>query len=163
MPQRDLGDDPLAMRALAHPLRLRLLEELTLRGPLTATQCADLPVLVVCLTTAIQRRTPAGLQGRAFTAFELFVGVPQLVSILAGAVAVSLLDYRIPLSVMGIGLVAAGVYSWPQLRDEATTPGDLPSELADPAGVDLHVPVASDVVQQAPVVGHEQDGPVVRR
>jgi DNA-binding transcriptional ArsR family regulator len=42
LPQRDLGDDPLAMRALAHPLRLRLLEELTLRGPLTATQCADL-------------------------------------------------------------------------------------------------------------------------
>ena len=42
IPQRDLGDDPLAMRALAHPLRLRLLEELTLRGPLTATQCADL-------------------------------------------------------------------------------------------------------------------------
>jgi len=42
VPQRDLGDDPLAMRALAHPLRLRLLEELTLRGPLTATQCADL-------------------------------------------------------------------------------------------------------------------------
>jgi DNA-binding transcriptional ArsR family regulator len=29
------------MRALAHPVRLRLLEELTLRGPLTATQCAD--------------------------------------------------------------------------------------------------------------------------
>jgi hypothetical protein len=28
------------MRALAHPVRLRLLEELTLRGPLTATQCA---------------------------------------------------------------------------------------------------------------------------
>lgn len=40
--QRDLGDDPLAMRALAHPLRLRLLEELTLRGPLTATQAGDL-------------------------------------------------------------------------------------------------------------------------
>jgi DNA-binding transcriptional ArsR family regulator len=28
------------MRALAHPLRLRLLEELTLRGPLTATQAS---------------------------------------------------------------------------------------------------------------------------
>lgn len=40
--QRDLDDDPMAMRALAHPLRLRLLEELVLRGPLTATECADL-------------------------------------------------------------------------------------------------------------------------
>src|SRR6478735_5051261 len=30
------------MRALAHPLRLRLLELVTLRGPLTATQCSAL-------------------------------------------------------------------------------------------------------------------------
>jgi DNA-binding transcriptional ArsR family regulator len=40
-PPRDLGADPLAMRALAHPVRIRLLEELTFRGPLTATQAAD--------------------------------------------------------------------------------------------------------------------------
>lgn len=40
-PQRDLGEDPTAIRALAHPLRLRLLEELTLRGPMTATQAAE--------------------------------------------------------------------------------------------------------------------------
>jgi DNA-binding transcriptional ArsR family regulator len=39
-PPRDLGADPLAMRALAHPIRIRLLEELTFRGPLTATQAA---------------------------------------------------------------------------------------------------------------------------
>lgn len=38
--QRDLGDDPLAMRALAHPVRMRLLEELTLRGPMTATEAS---------------------------------------------------------------------------------------------------------------------------
>ena len=58
---------------------------------------AGLPVLIVCLTTVIQRRTPGELQGRTFTAFELFTGVPQLLSILGGAVAVSLVDYRIPL------------------------------------------------------------------
>jgi DNA-binding transcriptional ArsR family regulator len=34
---RDLEGDPVALRALAHPLRLRLIEELTLRGPMTAT------------------------------------------------------------------------------------------------------------------------------
>ncbi|WP_157545604.1 winged helix-turn-helix domain-containing protein [Hamadaea tsunoensis] len=33
--------DPQALRAMAHPLRLRLLEELALRGPLTATELAD--------------------------------------------------------------------------------------------------------------------------
>lgn len=34
-------DDPRAMRALAHPTRLRLMEELTLRGPMTATEAAE--------------------------------------------------------------------------------------------------------------------------
>ncbi len=38
---RDLDGDPLAMRALAHPTRLRLLEELTLRGPMTATEASE--------------------------------------------------------------------------------------------------------------------------
>ncbi len=34
-------DDPRSMRALAHPVRIALLELLTLRGPMTATQCAE--------------------------------------------------------------------------------------------------------------------------
>src|SRR3954451_11864993 len=34
-------DDPRTMRALAHPVRLALMEELTLRGPMTATECAQ--------------------------------------------------------------------------------------------------------------------------
>jgi DNA-binding transcriptional ArsR family regulator len=38
---RDL-DDPRAMRALAHPVRLALLEVLALEGPLTATKAAEL-------------------------------------------------------------------------------------------------------------------------
>ena len=38
---RDLGAEPLAMRALAHPTRLRLIEELTLRGAMTATEAAQ--------------------------------------------------------------------------------------------------------------------------
>lgn len=37
-PIRELTD-PFTMRAMAHPLRLRLLELLQLRGPLTATEC----------------------------------------------------------------------------------------------------------------------------
>ena len=116
---------------------------------------AGLPVLVVCLTTTIQRRTPGRLQGRAFAAFELFFGVPQLLSILGGAVAVTLVDYRIPLAVMGAGLAAATVYSWRRLRPD--------SPLDDAPVVDVHVPVGADVVQQPTIVGHEQDGAVVRR
>ena len=34
-------DDAVVMRALAHPVRIRLLEELTLRGPMTATEASS--------------------------------------------------------------------------------------------------------------------------
>ncbi|MGH3193510.1 MAG: ArsR/SmtB family transcription factor [Streptosporangiaceae bacterium] len=34
--------DPLALRALAHPARIAILEHLVLEGPATATQCADI-------------------------------------------------------------------------------------------------------------------------
>src|SRR4030088_3589210 len=40
--RRSNTTDPRALRALAHPLRLRLLELLVLRGPMTATEAADL-------------------------------------------------------------------------------------------------------------------------
>ncbi|MEV0808464.1 helix-turn-helix domain-containing protein [Micromonospora sp. NPDC050200] len=39
-PVRDITD-PQALRAIAHPLRLRILEAVALHGPLTATQVAD--------------------------------------------------------------------------------------------------------------------------
>ena len=34
-------DDARTLRALAHPLRIELMDQLTFRGPLTATQCAE--------------------------------------------------------------------------------------------------------------------------
>jgi predicted ArsR family transcriptional regulator len=39
-PQREIRD-PRILRALTHPVRLRLLDELTFGGPLTATELAD--------------------------------------------------------------------------------------------------------------------------
>jgi hypothetical protein len=123
---------------------------------------AGLPVLIVCLTTVIQRRTPGELQGRTFTAFELFTGVPQLLSILGGAVAVSLVDYRIPLVAMAVGIGAAAVYSALRLRED-TGGSDLSSGHADPAAVDLEVPVGAHVLQQTTIVADEQERPVVRR
>jgi Na+/melibiose symporter-like transporter len=121
---------------------------------------AGLPVLIVCLTTVIQRRTPGELQGRTFTAFELFSGVPQLLSILGGAVAVSLVDYRIPLVAMALGIAAAAVYSALRLREDTDGGG---SHLGDPAVVDQEVPVGAHVLQQTTVVADEQESPVVRR
>lgn len=40
MPRRELSD-PRALRAVAHPVRLRLLEQLALNGPSTATELAE--------------------------------------------------------------------------------------------------------------------------
>lgn len=78
---------------------------------------AGLPVVIVCLTTTLQRRTPGHLQGRVFTTFELVSGVPQLLSIVAGAVLVTYVDYRIPLVVMAAGIGSSAVYAALRLRD----------------------------------------------
>jgi len=86
---------------------------------------AGLPVLIVCLTTTIQRRTPGELQGRTFTAFELFSGVPQLLSILAGAALVTLVDYRIPLVVMSLGIGVSAAYAALRLREPTAPVADL--------------------------------------
>ena len=68
-------------------------------------------------------------QGRAFTAFELFAGVPQLLSILAGAALVTLVDYRIPMVVMSLGISASAIYAAMRLRGPdpaAPMPDEVP-------------------------------------
>jgi len=102
-----------------------------------------LPALIVGITTAIQRRTPGAMQGRAFTAFELVVGVPQLLSIVVGAALVDLVDYRLLVAVVVAGLALAAVYAGVGLRGgtaEAADPGRaqpddeaVTRETADPA------------------------------
>ena len=122
---------------------------------------AGLPVLIVCLTTVIQRRTPGELQGRTFTAFELFTGVPQLLSILGGAVAVSLVDYRIPLVAMAVGIAAAAVYSALRLREDLRRLDGRTQQLGTRPSSTWSVPVGAHVLQQPTVVADEQQRPVV--
>jgi len=73
-------------------------------------------------------------------------------------VAVSLVDYRIPLLAMALGIAAAAVYSALRLRED-----DDRSDLGDQAVVDLEVPVGTHVLQQTTVVADEQQSSVVRR
>jgi MFS family permease len=89
---------------------------------------AGLPVVVVALTTALQRRTPGPLQGRVFTAFEFLAGGPQLLSVLAGAALVAVVDYRVLLAVMAAGTLLAAGYAAARLRED-------PGTVADPAGL----------------------------
>ena len=92
---------------------------------------AGLPVVVVCINTMLQLRTPAAIQGRVFTTFEMVLGVPQTLSIAAGAALIAVVAFRIMLTAMTIGLALATVYSLLRLReDPATTTASEQVELA---------------------------------
>jgi MFS family permease len=69
-----------------------------------------IPWIVVGAYTLLQRLTPAGLQGRAFSAAELLLGVPQTLSIAAGAALVTLVDYRALLLAEAAVIAAAAAY-----------------------------------------------------
>jgi MFS family permease len=68
------------------------------------------PVVLVALFTLLQRTTPAPLQGRVYSAVEVLVGVPQMVSIATGALLVTLVDYRLLL--LAEAAVVAGAGMW---------------------------------------------------
>ena len=91
---------------------------------------AALPILVVASITLIQRRTPAALQGRVLTGFTLSETVPQTLSIALGAVLVAVVDYRLLLVAMALGLAASGVAALLPVRGEVEEPdlADVPAE-----------------------------------
>ena len=109
---------PIAAGLLALSAGAAILEIPTVGAALAGSVLfgAGIPIVMICLTTLIQRRTEPRAQGSVFTAFELFAGAPQLLSILLGSLAVTVLPFRVPLTVMAIGLLAAGVYSARALR-----------------------------------------------
>jgi MFS family permease len=59
-----------------------------------------LPPLLVGAYTLLQLRTPAELQGRAFSAFDLIGSVPQTISIAVGALLIGTLGYRGEMSII---------------------------------------------------------------
>ncbi|GIJ27819.1 MFS transporter [Micromonospora qiuiae] len=69
-----------------------------------------IPWLVVGATTALQRRTPENLLGRASAAFEFAVTVPQTLSIAVGAALIALLDYRLLLGIVAAAVTVSAVY-----------------------------------------------------
>lgn len=65
---------------------------------------------VVGYATAIQRRSPAELQGRVASAGDLLAGTPQTLSIAAGAALSTLFDYRLLLLLMTAVILACAAY-----------------------------------------------------
>jgi len=73
---------------------------------------SGLPLLLVGFVTLLQRRTLLAIMGRVSAASDVFIGVPQTVSIGVGAAAVSLVDFRILLVVVVIGVLLSCGYLW---------------------------------------------------
>ncbi|MFF5207341.1 MFS transporter [Streptosporangium sp. NPDC000396] len=72
---------------------------------------AGLTLAGVARTTLVQRRSPGHLVGRVSTAFEAASGATQLLSLVAGAALVSLVDYRVLLAVVGLTVCGAGAHA----------------------------------------------------
>jgi MFS family permease len=98
-----------------------------------------LPWLVVGFMTALQRWTPPRLQGRAMAVTYVSLDLPQALSIGAGALLISFVDYRALLAVMATVLIACGavLLARPAAapREEELVP--LPQLAAAGAGPDL--------------------------
>jgi MFS family permease len=93
-----------------------------------------LPVFVVAFTTLLQVRTPQALMGRVSTATDVVLGTPQSLSLAAGAVLVSVLDYRTIYAITAAVMLVAAGYLQARL-------GSLPSGSA---------PVAGDLLDDGP-------------
>jgi len=79
-----------------------------LGGALLVGAC--LPWVLVSLFTLVQRRTPLALQGRVYSAFDTLIGLPQTISIAAGAGLIALVDYRLLLVFSAVMGMLAAVY-----------------------------------------------------
>ncbi|MGH3373503.1 MAG: MFS transporter [Pseudonocardiaceae bacterium] len=71
-----------------------------------------LSVMFVGLTTVIQRRTPAPLLGRVSLAAETLTSGPQTISIAAGAMLVSVVNYRLLFAMVTAGMLIGATYLW---------------------------------------------------
>jgi MFS family permease len=65
---------------------------------------------VVAINTAYQRRSDQAIQGRVSAAANMVFSVPQTVSIAAGAALISIVDFRVEIVAMFIGVAASAVY-----------------------------------------------------
>jgi MFS family permease len=84
---------------------------------------------IVGFATAIQLRTPQGLQGRVAAAAGTIISTPQTVGIALGAGLVSVVDYRALVAVMALAVAACAAYLLSR-RTEAIAPSEIPPALS---------------------------------
>ncbi|GAA2096659.1 MFS transporter [Actinomadura alba] len=73
---------------------------------------AGITLAMVGFATVLQKRTPQPLIGRVSTAAETMTSGPQTISLAAGAALISLLDYRLLLATIVLGMLTAAVHLW---------------------------------------------------
>jgi MFS family permease len=98
---------------------------------------AGIPWLVIAFMTSVQLRTPLALQGRALSAADMSVSVPQTVSIALGAGLVTFIDYRVLLVAIAVVMAGAGMWLLTRRIDWAAPLADTPT----PDPLPGHVPV----------------------
>lgn len=86
----------------------------------TAVLGAGVPWFVVGWSTGLQRFTPARLQGRVNSAANMMLNVPQTASIGLGASLIAVVDYRVLLMVICVGMLTCGLVLF--LRPAASAP-----------------------------------------
>ena len=83
------------------------------------------PPLVAGMSTTLQLLTPTHLQGRTFSAVDVLVSGPQSVSIALGAALVAVVDFRLLVAVMTVGILLAA--AWLGTRREQRRPATAPA------------------------------------
>jgi Na+/melibiose symporter-like transporter len=94
----------------------------------------------IAFATLTQRRSPGVLLGRVSTATDLLVGAPQTASIAAGAVLVSVVDYRWLFATAAAALLAASSALW---TTPATTPNSTAPNSTAPSTAGSGVPATA--------------------
>ena len=77
-----------------------------------------LPPIIVGAYTLLQLRTPAELQGRAYSAFDLVGSFPQTISIALGASLITVLGYHGELTIIAIVVAISAIYLLLPVRGE---------------------------------------------
>ena len=96
-----------------------------------------LPPIIVGAYTLLQLRTPAELQGRAYSAFDLVGSLPQTISIAVGASLITVLGYRGELTIIAIVVAISAIFlllpvsgepNFGPLRPRRMPPSNRPKE-----------------------------------
>lgn len=113
------------------------------------------PPIVAGLSITIQRLTPSHLLGRTSSAVDVLVSGPQSLSILLGAALISVVDFRLLVAAMTVGILLAA--AWLGTRPAQRAPA--PPLAAAPTGPTPTGPTAGPAAAGSDAAGSDAAGP----